>query len=154
MRPSPVRSIAPECDLVLLAFPLHVTWEFVQAPLYANMLTASHMEGVRACLVAAMGDVVIALIAFWTASVVAGSRGWVKHPSRNAVSAYMASGLLITVGLEYLNADMLGRWTYGPLMPRLPLIGTGLAPLMQWCVLPVILLWYLRRLAGPINPPH
>ncbi|WP_162899861.1 hypothetical protein [Halomonas sp. JS92-SW72] len=37
------------------------------------------------------------------------------------------------------------RWQYGELMPTLPLLGTGLAPLLQWLLLPPLIVWLARR---------
>jgi len=33
-------------------------------------------------------------------------------------------------------------------MPRLPVIRTGLSPLLQWIIVPMLVLWYLRRLSA------
>jgi hypothetical protein len=30
-------------------------------------------------------------------------------------------------------------------MPRLPLLGTGLAPLLQWLLIPPLVAWLVRR---------
>ena len=48
---------SPEADLVMLSFPLHFTWEILQAPLFASMSGASHLVGIRICLQATLGDV-------------------------------------------------------------------------------------------------
>ena len=66
MTPSDNR-IAPELDLKILAFPMHLAWEFLQAPLFRTMQDASHMDGIRICLQAALGDMAIVLAAFWAA---------------------------------------------------------------------------------------
>jgi len=51
--------------------------------------------------------------------------------------------------LEGLATGSADRWQYAEVMPRLPILGTGLAPLGQWLVLPPIVLWLTRRhLAG------
>jgi hypothetical protein len=34
-------------------------------------------------------------------------------------------------------------------MPRLPVIGTGLLPLLQWLVIPPLVLWFVRRQIAP-----
>jgi hypothetical protein len=35
-----------------------------------------------------------------------------------------------------VNVEIRGSWAYSERMPRLPVTGTGLAPLAQWIVLP------------------
>ncbi len=139
--------IALELDLLILALPMHFTWEFLQAPLFRSMQDASHMQGIRICLQATLGDMVIALIAFWVTSFLAGTRQWVAQPSRVAIAAWLLSGMAITFLIEFYSTEIADRWTYGASMPRFPLIGTGLAPVAQWLVVPMLVLWYLRRLS-------
>jgi hypothetical protein len=145
------RKIAPEFDLLILAFPLHFTWEFLQAPLFSNMQNATHMDGIRICTQATLGDMVITLLAFWGASLLTGTRDWVARPSVRGIACWLGIGLAITVGIEFYSTVVLDRWTYGAAMPRLPLIGTGIAPLLQWIFVPMLVLWYLRRLSAPAN---
>ena len=138
---------SPEADLVMLSFPLHFTWEILQAPLFASMSGASHLAGIRICLQATLGDVAIALVAFWGAALI-GGRGWAAGPDWRSFGGFLAIGVVLTIGLEYLNTDILGRWSYSDSMPRLPLLGTGLTPMAQWIAVPTIVAWYLHRLSG------
>jgi hypothetical protein len=47
-----------------------------------------------------------------------------------------------TVYSEYMNTVVRQSWAYTEWMPRLPWLGTGLAPLAQWFVIPPLaLLW-------------
>ena len=143
------RPIAPEVDLLILSFPMHFTWELLQAPLFSGMEKATHIDGIRICLQATLGDMVIALVAFWAAALLAGTRHWVGRPNYRACVLFIGTGLGMTIGLEFLSTEILDRWAYATAMPRLPLIGTGLAPVLQWTLIPVVVLWYLRRLSGP-----
>lgn len=136
----------PEVDLVILTFLLHFAWEILQAPLYSSLADVSHLAGIRICLQATLGDVVIGLVAFWTAALISG-RQWVAAHDRRGAVVFLAAGLVITVLLEYLNTEILQRWSYGANMPTLPLVGTGLSPILQWIVVPLVALWYLQRLA-------
>jgi hypothetical protein len=45
-------------------------------------------------------------------------------------------GAAYTVFSEWLNVEIRHTWSYTPAMPVLPLIGTGLTPLLQWVVVP------------------
>ncbi len=58
---------------------------------------------------------------------------------------FVALGLVATVILEALATGPAGRWSYGPSMPRLPVLGTGIVPIVQWVLLPPILVWFVRR---------
>lgn len=139
-------TIAPELDLLILAFPIHFTWEVLQAPLFRSMQEVSHMDGIRICFQATLGDMAILLLAFWFTALLARTRHWVAQPSRRAIAAWLFFGLAMTIALEFYSTEVIHRWTYSASMWRLPLAGTGVAPLMQWIVLPLLLLWYLHRL--------
>ena len=143
------RPIAPEVDLLILSFPMHFTWEFLQAPLFSSMENATHIDGIRICLQATLGDMVIALVAYWAAALLVGTRHWVGRPDYKVSVLFICIGLGITVGIEFLSTETLHRWAYGSVMPSLPFIGTGLAPLLQWALIPILVLWYMRRLSGP-----
>ncbi len=139
--------IAPETDVLLLSLPMHFTWEFLQAPLFRSMEPLSHFEGIRVCLQATLGDMALVLVAFWATCIVTGTRHWHVRPEARAIAVWLGTGLLLTVMIEYLSTEILDRWTYAAAMPRLPLVGTGLGPLGQWIVVPMIVLWYMNRLS-------
>ena len=142
------RPIAPEVDLLILSFPMHFTWEILQAPLFSSMERATHVDGILICLQATLGDMVIALVAFWAAALLAGTRHWVGRPNYRAFVLFIGTGLGITVGIEFLSTEILDRWVYAAAMPRVPFVGTGLAPILQWALIPAVVLWYMRRLSG------
>ena len=143
------RNIPPELDLIILSFFLHFAWEFAQVPLFEDLPTRLHIQGIIICSQATVGDVMIALAAFWAAALVSRSRRWVAKPRAAPLIVYLGTGLLLTVSVEYLSTEVLDLWAYGPDMPRLPYLGTGLSPLLQWSVIPLIVYWYLKRLAKP-----
>jgi hypothetical protein len=49
---------------------------------------------------------------------------------------------------EWLNTEIRGSWAYTLAMPTLPVVGTGLAPLAQWIVIPLGAFWWAYR---PVN---
>ncbi|MEA2118775.1 hypothetical protein [Halovibrio sp. HP20-50] len=61
--------------------------------------------------------------------------------------------MLTTVVFEELATGPLNLWGYTDAMPVLPLLETGLAPVAQWIILPLLQLWFVRRqlLEGPIS---
>src|SRR3546814_18807867 len=50
-----------------------------------------------------------------------------------------------TVFSEWLNTEIRGSWAYADVMPTLTLIGTGVAPVAQWVVVPLAAFWWSRR---------
>ena len=144
---APARRLPPEVDLLILSFLGHFTWEVLQAPLFASLGETDHFRGIAVCLQATLGDLAIALAAFWGAALLGGGRDWFRRAGAPAFAAFLGIGLLATVGLEYLHTNVTGRWTYDGMMPVLPVIGTGISPLLQWVAVPSLVIWYMRRLA-------
>lgn len=145
-----LRRVPPEVDLLVLSFLGHFTWEILQAPLFASLSQTGHFVGIAICLKATFGDLAIALTAFWCAAFAGKGRGWVAKTGTLAPAVFFAIGLLTTVGLEYFNTEMTDRWAYDGSMPVLPVLGTGLSPILQWVFVPMFVLWYMRRLTPKI----
>lgn len=135
----------PELNVAVFAFLLNYPWEFLQVPFFAGMATAPHWDAVKFCTRATLGDAGIALVAFWAVAAAVRSRAWVLEPSLRAVLGFVAVGVTITVAFEWLATEVLHRWAYAPSMPMLPLLGTGLFPVLQWTVLPPLIVWFVRR---------
>ena len=53
-----------------------------------------------------------------------------------------ALGIAYTAGSEWYNVYEIGAWAYSPHMPLI--VGIGLAPLLQWLVVPVATLLMVR----------
>jgi len=141
-----LRRPPPEFDLVVLSFLGHFAWEILQAPLFASLSGTDHFIGIAICLKATFGDLAIALAAFWCAAFVGKGRNWVANTGTFAPAVFFAVGLLTTIGLEYFSTEVTGRWAYDAVMPVLPILGTGLSPILQWVFVPIFVLWYMRRL--------
>jgi hypothetical protein len=136
---------APETNVAIFAFLLNLPWELAQVPLFAGMPTARHWTAVLACGRATLGDVAIALAGFWAVAAVVGTPRWVLAPTRGGVLGFTAAGVAITIGMERLATGPLGRWAYAERMPIVPLVDVGLSPLLQWVVLPPLVVWFVHR---------
>jgi hypothetical protein len=66
-----------------------------------------------------------------------------RQASPSALSS--PSAPIVTIALEYWATQIGARWEYAEQMPRLPLLGTGLAPLLQWLLIPPLVAWLVRR---------
>jgi hypothetical protein len=136
---------APELNVAIFAFLLNYPWEFLQVPFYENMANARHWEAVLFCSRATIGDAAIAVISFWAVAGHSRSRAWILRPTPFEVAGFVAAGVGITIMLEWLATEILNRWRYAEAMPTLPLLGTGLLPLLQWLILPPLVVWFVRR---------
>jgi len=135
----------PEFNLGVFAFLLNLVWEFWQIPFFVGMGEGPHWAGVKICTQSALGDVAILMTAFWVTAIAARSRNWILLPRRQDVAIFLGIGLIATALFESVATGPAGRWSYTIAMPRLPIIGTGLLPLLQWLVIPLLVLWFARR---------
>ena len=142
----------PELNVAFFSFLLHFVWEMWQVPYFEGMPTTSHWSGVRICTQATFGDAAMAVTAFWAAAGIQRSRRWFERPSAIEWVVYMGVGVGLTVAFEWLATGPLERWSYGPAMPRIPLLGTGLLPALQWIVVPPIALALTARQLRPRGP--
>lgn len=138
----------PEFNVAVFSFLLHFVWEFVQVPTYAGMAELSHWQATKLCMSATFGDVGFALTAFWVTSLAARSRDWIYRPSSWQTGLFIAVGIGLTIGFEYYYTQISMRWSYSELMPLVPPFGTGLSPLLQWLVIPPLVIWFTRRQVG------
>lgn len=125
-------------------FFLHFAWEILQIPFYQGMTTSPHGKAVWQCTVATFGDASIALIAYLGAALAQRSTAWLKTSSFKSVAIYISIGILITLVLELLATEVVGRWAYADSMPTLPVLGTGLLPILQWIIVPLVSLTAVR----------
>lgn len=137
----------PEFSVVVFAFLLNFPWEFLQTPLFQRMVDAPHWEAVKICSTAALGDAVIMLAAYWVVAIVRGARDWIVNPTRATVASFCGLGVMVTIGIERLavSGRWVQAWTYSDAMPLVPGIGVGASPLVQWLVLPPLVVWFVRR---------
>ena len=138
----------PEFNVLVFSFLINLAWEYWQVPFFRGMADQSHWQGVKACTQATIGDAGISLAAFWITALLARSRRWIVKPSRSDIAIFIGVGLVATIIFETLATGVLERWTYSDAMPRLPILGTGLLPLLQWLALPPLVLWFVRRQIG------
>lgn len=135
----------PEFNVVIFGFLLSFPWEMLQVPFYANMMTAAHWPAVKFCTLATAGDAIIMLIAFWGVAFGIQSRDWILTPTRLQVAAFLAIGLTLTVSIEHFATHATWGWRYSPLMPVVPLLGIALEPVLMWLIVPLLVLWFVRR---------
>jgi hypothetical protein len=138
----------PEVNVAIFSFLLHLVWEFMQVPLFAGMPSAGHWATIEVCLQATVGDAVIAVTAFWGVAALTRSRAWILTPTGTQLLAFVGIGV-VTIAMELLATQVLGRWVYSPTMPIVPIVNVGLSPLLQWMIVPLLMVWIVRRqLAG------
>jgi hypothetical protein len=141
-----MRSSLPELSIVLWGGLASAVWEFVQSPLYAD-----HGRGLlyvlRTRLHCAGGDLLILLAAFYATSLVFRTRFWFLARGWGPALTFITLGLAYTVWSEWFNTQVALSWEYAPEMPRVA--GIGLAPVVQWILVPSLVLFLARRSFAP-----
>jgi hypothetical protein len=137
----------PEFNVAAFALLLNFAWEILQAPLFVGMAEMPHAQVTKACLRATVGDAVIMLLAYGVVAVVVRSRSWILASKGWQLSLLVAIGVSITAGIEWLatRGYWMASWNYLPTMPLAPGTDIGLVPLLQWIVLPLLTVWFVRR---------
>ncbi len=140
-------SRSPVVNVAIFAFLLNYPWEFIQAPLFAGMADARHLDAIKACTRATLGDAVIMSIAYALIATLTSNRRWILEPLRWHLVLFTAAGVAIAVVIERLAlaGRWPGAWSYAAEMPVVPVIGVGMAPLLQWLLLPSLVAWFVRR---------
>jgi hypothetical protein len=125
----------------------NLLWEFAQMPLYTLGQTGTPREIILGGLHCTAGDVLIAAAALLISLLLFRANGW---PGRRYAPVAVASatiGVGYTLFSEYLNTVVRHAWSYAGSMPTLPWLGTGVAPLIQWLLIPpAALAWACGRL--------
>ena len=113
-----------------------LVWEVAQLPFYAIFTTGSAHEIGFAVIHCTIGDVLIGTTTLALALIVTRAGPPASWRFGTLVAVATALGVGYTVFSEWLNVEVLRSWAYVELMPLVPPLGTGLAPLLQWIVLP------------------
>jgi hypothetical protein len=137
---SPLRSrlargrAVPACLLLTyLSFAalFYSAWEIAQIRLYTIWRTAHSGEITYAIVHCTLGDVLIATASMVLAMMLVRD-GAPALAFRKTVATATVVGTAYTVFSEWLNVEIRGTWAYTESMPRVPPLGTGLTPLLQW----------------------
>ncbi|MCC7016222.1 MAG: hypothetical protein IT564_03340 [Rhodospirillales bacterium] len=131
-----------------------LAWETAQLPLYTLWREGTPSEQAFAVLHCTGGDVLIATAALLLALMTAADGRWPIHPPVywRVAALTLGLGALYTIFSEWLNIVIRKSWAYSELMPVVPVIDTGLSPLLQWIVVPLAGFWYARRTLPAVAP--
>lgn len=143
---------------LIAAAVCNMFWEFAQLPLYTIWHTGTAGENVFAALHCTAGDMGIAAASLVAGLALFGSPRWPESRFAPVLITVAAFGVAYTAYSEHLNTAVRQEWTYSALMPVMPGLRIGLAPLAQWLVIPAVSLVWARRQAlnqiGPLSVPE
>ena len=116
-------------------------WEVLQLPLFTLWTTGTLRQQAFAVFHCTIGDAMIAGLSLLVALSFVAQSTW---PTSNVARVFWTSlvlGLGYTIYSEWLNTSVRRSWAYSDWMPVLPILGTGLSPLMQWLIVPTLAHW-------------
>jgi hypothetical protein len=125
---------------VLVIAAANLIWEAAQLPLYTIWLTATAIELTFAVLHCTAGDVLIGSASLLAALSLVGNRDWPKESRGRVTALTIGFAVAFTIFSEWFNVEVRRSWAYAPAMPLIPPLGTGLAPLLQWIMIPLLAL--------------
>jgi hypothetical protein len=134
---------APETNLFLFAFLLNFVYEVWQAPYYEFYNSPSLAAKINNLTHCSFGDGVIILFSSWVVSVLVRSRDWVLHPTWKLTVLFTSIGLLYTLVIETYRVNV--SKVYGVPVLAVPILGMSALALIQWVVLPPVILYLARR---------
>jgi hypothetical protein len=137
-------NIAPEITVAIFAFLLNFVWEVLQTPFFIDISSEINTI-VWFRLHCTFGDVMIALGSFWLVSLIFKNRFWFIRPNRLNVFLFILFGVSYTIFSEIINVSIKDLWGYSDLMPVIPYIGVGIAPIVQWIVIPPLIIFFVKR---------
>jgi hypothetical protein len=123
----------------------NLVWELGHMPLYTLWVEGTWGEIAYAVLHCTVGDVMIAGICLLLSLAIIGRSAWPRVRFGAVALATILMALSYTVFSEWLNTEVQGNWAYREAMPRLPGLGIGLTPILQWIFVPVLAFrWAVR----------
>ena len=145
------RSI-PEIQLLVLALPLELLWEVAQFPLYTVWHEGDWSYILYGLVHCTLGDLIILLVAYWMVALFNMDRRWYLNSVVANGFMFTLLGAVYTVYSEFSNVRIKGTWDYTDLMPVIPIVEIGAMPLLQWILIPPVLLWLMRLLTLTPKP--
>ena len=127
---------------------LNVIWEIAQLPFYTLGRNESVGDIAFAVAHCTLGDVLIGVSVLALALIVTRSKAPATWSLLWLTIVTTFIGTAYTIFSEWMNTRWLDAWAYSSLMPTLPLLGTGLTPLLQWLVVPGVALKLALPIAG------
>jgi hypothetical protein len=121
-----------------------LAWEVAQLPLYSLWFDSSWTWIAFSVAHCTAGDGVIGTAALVVALTVNRAENPADWPRFRIGVAIVFLAVAYTVLSERINLAR-GSWGYSPWMPVLPWIDVGLAPLLQWIVVPSMTWWWASR---------
>lgn len=126
-----------------LALLLHLVWEIAHVRLYTIWRDEAASYIAYSILHCTVGDGLIAAGTYLLSILATRCVDWPVTAPRFGALVAVASGVGYTAYSEWMNVYYLHSWQY---LPSMPLVwGVGVTPLLQWIVIPLLMIALWRR---------
>ena len=134
----------PLPNFIFFSYVLNATWEWTQSPFFIDA-TADLNTIIWYRIHCTLGDTLILMIGFTLISFYHKGVQWIYHPKGKDYLILIIFGFIYTFISEYINVYVKHTWSYSQYMPLMPLIPIGIIPLVQWIILPPVIVFITTR---------
>ena len=127
-----------------MAFFLHFFWEVIHTHFY-TLKDSDFNTMLSGWLHCTWGDVMITVGSFWLVSLVSRTRRWFLKLNKVNFTGFIITGVVYTFLSEMANVHIFQSWGYNAAMPIIPWIKVGLTPILQWVVIPSVVILLVRQ---------
>ncbi len=122
--------------MIVFAFLLNFAWELIQIPLYKN--PAYDTRHIAFCALASLADVLMVLLLYFGLAFIFKEPFWIQDLKSTRVLLLVSIGGVGAV-LSEIRHLSLGSWGYDNSMPLIPVVNVGIAPVLQFMILPLLI---------------
>ncbi|MEO0536662.1 MAG: hypothetical protein AAF215_22640 [Cyanobacteria bacterium P01_A01_bin.123] len=133
----------PEFNLFLFSFLLNFVYEVWQAPFYDFYNAPTLADKIWALTHCTFGDGVITVGCSLLVSVISRSRQWIIYPTPKSMLWFIGAGWVYTLFSEIYRIRI--AHLYGILGFSIPGLQISGLPLIQWLVIPPVIILLARR---------
>lgn len=134
---------APETNLFLFAFLLHFVYEVWESPYFDFYARPSLSDKVNYITHCTVGDGVITVVSGWMVAGLCRSRTWMLRSTCKSTLLFTALGWIYTLISEIYRIHI--AKLYGVSTLIVPIINISWLPLLQWVILPPLILYMAKR---------
>lgn len=129
---------------VFFGFLIFGMWEWIQTPFFIDITDDINLI-VWYRIHCTIGDIMILGFSMVLWSILRRNNSWFLAPDGKDYAVVTAMGMAYTGYSEILNVVIRKSWGYSHLMPVIPGTHIGLIPIIQWLILPGVILYICAR---------
>lgn len=126
------------------AFLIFGMWEWIQTPFFRDITDEINII-VWYRVHCTIGDIMIMGFSILIWSLIKRSNTWFFKPKGKDYIAITLFGTSYTIYSEIINVVIRESWGYSEFMPMIPGTHIGIVPIVQWLILPSLILYICAR---------